>query len=78
MPKPSSFEYCSVVKLLDIRAEKSFKLTEQNKLGVIFDLFNSVNSAAVTGINDLTGSGFRVPTQTLEPRTVRLSLRYSF
>jgi len=65
-------------KLLDIRAEKTFNLSDRSKLGVILDLFNTLNASTVTGVNSQTGAKFGYPTSTVEPRTARVSMRYTF
>jgi hypothetical protein len=65
-------------KLLDVRAEKSFTVSEHNKMAVMFDVFNLGNAATVTGVNSTTGAKFGYPTSTVEPRTFRISMRYNF
>jgi hypothetical protein len=67
------------VKILDFRAEKSFTLSERwAKISATFDLFNVLNSAAIVGVNTLTGADFQRPTQTLAPRVARLAVKYTF
>ncbi len=67
------------VKIVDFRAEKTFVFNERwAKLGFGLDIFNVFNSGAVIGINNLTGTSFRTPTQTLPPRVARLLVRYTF
>ncbi len=66
------------VNILDFRAEKGFQLGENRKLSATFDLFNVLNSAAILGVNNLTGADFSRPTQTLAPRIARLALKYAF
>jgi hypothetical protein len=62
------------VKIVDFRVEKTFRVHERwGQVSTMFDLFNLLNSAAITGVNTLTGPDFQKPTRTLEPRIARLA-----
>ncbi len=77
--EPIGTFFMDTIKLVDFRAEKTFTVSERwGKVGVMVDIFNALNSAAVTGINNLTGSAFQRPTQTVEPRIARVGIRYTY
>ncbi len=76
---PKGTYFMDTIKLFDVRVEKNFTISERwGKVSAVFDLFNVLNSAAVTGINDLTGANFQAPTQTVEPRIGRIAVRFTF
>jgi hypothetical protein len=77
--EPTGTFFMDTVKLIDFRVEKTFTVSESiGRIAAMFDLFNATNAATVTGVNDLTGAGFGTPTQTVEPRIARFSVRYIF
>jgi carboxypeptidase family protein/TonB-dependent receptor-like protein len=86
--EPSSMYYREDVHMTNIRIDKRFRLSGTQHVTGIFELFNVFNSAAVTGINSVTGrttdrKGVNVPsfaraTQIINPRVVRLAVRYDF
>jgi len=86
--EPDGAYYRPTAHLVNLRAEKSFKITESQKITSIFDLFNIQNANTVVGIDDLTGTvrdakGNNVPrfgryTQIINPRIFRLGVRYMF
>ena len=76
--EPIGTFFMDTVKILDFRAEKSFTVSERwGKVSAMVDLFNMLNSAAIRGVNNLTGPDFQRPTQTLDPRIARLGI-YTF
>ncbi len=77
------------VKQLDMRVEKQFTLSGRLKLGVLFDVYNMLNSNDELNIRSTTGrltinaTGVNIPTfntpvTILPPRIVRISGRLSF
>jgi hypothetical protein len=74
--------------MTNVRVDKRFRLSTAQRVTTIFELFNVFNSAAVTGTNSVTGrttdrNGRNVPsfgraTQIINPRVVRLAIRYEF
>jgi hypothetical protein len=86
--EPDGTYYRPTAHLVNLRAEKSFRITENQKITGIFDLFNIQNANTVVGIDDLTGTvrdakGNTVPrfgryTQIINPRIFRLGVRYMF
>jgi outer membrane receptor protein involved in Fe transport len=62
---------------LDLRIEKKFNLGK-GQLGILADIFNLANNAAVTGNNPTTGDAFELPNSVTEPRKIQLGVRYIF
>jgi hypothetical protein len=66
------------VTLIDFRAEKTFRLVRGMSAGVMFDLFNILNSNAMVNTTDLTGANFNKWIEILTPRIFRLGARFTF
>ena len=67
------------VKLWNARAEKQFKITENQRLSAMFDLFNIPNRNTPLGFVTTTGLTFgRQITGVLNPRIFRLGAEYKF
>ena len=71
---------------MDLRFEKEFPIYK-GQFGVAIDLFNLFNSGAVTGVDSTFGTAgdppqlnpnFGQPDTYVDPRQVRLGLRYTF
>ncbi|MEZ5285034.1 MAG: hypothetical protein R2712_09545 [Vicinamibacterales bacterium] len=69
--------YSDQVTIVDFRLDKSFTVNRY-KFSVIADLFNALNSNAVTNFNLLNGSQFNRIIATLDPRTFQLAARFEF
>jgi hypothetical protein len=67
-----------MASLLDLRVEKSFRLLERYKVVLMADLFNALNSNAVTNFNLSNGSRFNSINATLDPRTAMIGARFAF
>ncbi len=79
MVEPIGTHFMDTIKIVDFRLEKTFQLSESfGSISAMFDLFNVLNNASVTGVNDLTGTAFGRPTRTLEPRIARMAVKYQF
>jgi hypothetical protein len=63
--------------LLDLRGEKAFRFGRYG-FTVMGDLFNLMNSNAVTNFNLLNGAQFNRINATLDPRTFMLGFRFDF
>jgi Carboxypeptidase regulatory-like domain len=63
--------------LLDLRVEKALQLGRYRVTGMV-DLFNLMNSNAVTNFNLSNGTRFNQINATLDPRTVMLGARFQF
>jgi carboxypeptidase family protein len=67
--------------ILDFRVDKAFKVGSRMKITGMFDLFNSLNSNAVTNFILTSGSatsGFNKIIATLDPRTAQIGFRLDF
>jgi outer membrane receptor protein involved in Fe transport len=68
--------------ILDFRVDKSFKMGGHYRITGMFDLFNSLNSNAVTNFILTSGSnatnGYNKIIATLDPRTAQFGLRLDF
>ena len=72
-----------VISLLNVRANKLFKLGEKMQLQATADVFNLLNSSAATSTNYLTTTNtaaptFGVITGIISPRVVRIGGTFSF
>jgi hypothetical protein len=84
--EPIGSSFYPTVKILDLRAAKSFTLGENwGKLEALLDVFNVNNSSAVLAVNNQTGFDnvrqrptFGLVQQTLNPRIARLGVRWTF
>ncbi|MBI3265326.1 MAG: hypothetical protein HYZ58_19525, partial [Acidobacteria bacterium] len=63
--------------LLDFRVDKSFKV-DRYRLTLMADLFNSLNSNAVTNFFLNNGANYNRIIATLDPRTAMLGARFEF
>jgi hypothetical protein len=66
------------VTLWDLRISKAFRLNRGQRLEAALDVFNLLNQAAATIINQNVGSTFGRPIQILPPRVARLGLTFTF
>jgi hypothetical protein len=79
-----------MAKSLDVRLEKTFRLAEKYKLGIIFDVFNVFNDDSITSWGTKIGydwdatPGYAPSTQghdlndIVMPRRARVGLRLTF
>jgi hypothetical protein len=65
------------VPLWDLRLDKRFDIGKGGSLMVLFDIFNLLNSNAITNFNLRTGS-FGEVNAALPPRTMKLGFRWTF
>ena len=65
------------IHLLAFRVDKSFTFSGVKITGM-FDLFNVLNTNAVTNFNIVNGSKFNLINATVDPRTAQIGLRVSF
>ena len=67
------------VHILDFRAEKSFALGgRRGRITALLDVFNALNSEAVTNFRNTSGTRYKELIALLDPRAIRLGLRYQF
>jgi Carboxypeptidase regulatory-like domain/TonB dependent receptor-like, beta-barrel len=65
------------VPILDLRADKAFGVGRY-KFTVMADLFNALNSNAVTNFGLLNGSAYNQIIAALDPRTFQVGVRFAF
>jgi hypothetical protein len=63
---------------VDVRFEKSFKLTKGQKVAARVNIFNALNANTVTDFVRLSGATFTRPTSIMAPRIVEFSASYTF
>jgi Carboxypeptidase regulatory-like domain/TonB dependent receptor len=63
--------------ILDFRIDKAFKINNRFRITGMFDLFNTLNSNAVTNFV-LTSGNYNQIIATLDPRTAQLGIRLDF
>jgi hypothetical protein len=67
------------VHIVDLRLEKGFVLgARPRRLAALFDVFNLFNANPVTNFRTTTGSRFGEIIALLDPRIIRLGIRYEF
>jgi hypothetical protein len=66
------------INLLDVRAERDFRLAAGQQLVARVNVFNALNGSTVTNFTTLSGPNFLRPTAILNPRIVELSASYRF
>ncbi|MDO8678857.1 MAG: carboxypeptidase regulatory-like domain-containing protein [Acidobacteriota bacterium] len=64
--------------VFDIRAERTFTITNRIRFRGYFDAFNLTNSNASETISRATGLGYLKPSAILAPRTARVGFRFIF
>ena len=75
--EPIGTFFYDTVRLLDLRFAKSF-IVAGTKLEGLLDIFNVSNSPAILSANNQTGASFGNVLTTVNPRIVRLGVRWSF
>jgi hypothetical protein len=75
--EPIGTFFYSTVRLLDLRFAKSVAISG-TKLEGLVDIFNVNNSPAILSVNTQTGASFGNVLTTVNPRIVRLGVRWSF
>jgi hypothetical protein len=64
--------------VFDVRAERTFSITNRIRLRAFFDAFNLTNSHASETIGRATGTSYLKPTAILAPATGRVGFRFIF
>jgi len=75
--EPIGTFFYPTVRLVDLRFAKSVPLG-RSRLEGLFDIFNLTNSGAILSVNTQTGASFGNVLTTVNPRIVRLGVRWSF
>jgi hypothetical protein len=74
--EPRGTRELDAVRTLDLRVQKIWKPTSRPaSFGVFVDAFNATNQGVALRVSNLSGPNLGVPTQWLDPRTIRAGLR---
>jgi hypothetical protein len=63
---------------MDLRFDKSFRFGRFGRLTGQLDVFNLLNAGTVTVFRTTTGTTFKEVLGILDPRVVRIGVRYDF
>ena len=66
------------IDLLHLRVEKSFHLTQAQRVSLRLNVFNAGNINTVQTLVQLSGPNFERPTSIIQPRVAELAVQYSF
>jgi hypothetical protein len=66
------------VAIVDIRVDKSFRLKDRYTITLMGDVFNLLNSNAVTNFQLVNGANYNRIIATLDPRTAQIAARFAF
>jgi hypothetical protein len=66
------------IHLMALRVDKAFKMPGGVKITGMLDLFNVLDTNAVTNFNLLNGANFNKINATVDPRTAQLGFRVEF
>lgn len=70
-------QYSDTVPLLDLRVDKALRVGRYRLAGML-DIFNALNSNAISNFVIANGSNYNRIIATLDPRTVQVALRFEF
>ena len=70
--------YSETVPIVDVRLEKAFTFGGRYKVVGLFDVYNLMNSNAETNFFMTTGSRFRDIIAALNPRALKIGIRFQF
>jgi hypothetical protein len=66
------------IVILDLRAEKRFRVVKSTTISTFIDLYNIGNSDAASNITWLTGANFLLPATIIGPRIMRFGVKYDW
>jgi hypothetical protein len=66
------------IVILDLRAEKRFRVVKSTTISTFIDLYNIGNSDAASNITWLSGSNFLLPSTIIGPRIMRFGVKYDW
>jgi hypothetical protein len=67
-----------MISVLDFRVEKQLRFAQKARLGLFFDLFNSLNSNTAININWRSGASFEKATTVLPPRIAKFGVKFDW
>ena len=66
------------IVILDLRAEKRFKIGKGTTMSGFIDLYNIGNSDAASNITWVSGTSFLLPSTIIGPRIARFGVKYDW
>jgi hypothetical protein len=75
--KPGTY-YLPDINLFNLRVQKEFVIKSTQRLHLMMNIFNFFDAKTVTGVDQLTGQGFGLPTANISGGVLRISVRYTF
>jgi hypothetical protein len=63
---------------VDVRFEKSFKLTDSQRIAARMNIFNAFNANTVTNVVRLSGANFLLPRAIMDARIIEFGATYQF
>ncbi len=66
------------INLLHVRVEKSFHVTQAQRVSLRLNVFNATNINTVQNLIQLSGPNFERPTSIIQPRLAEFAVQYSF
>ncbi len=66
------------VNIVDLRVEKFFQVNDRMRLTAMLDFYNLFNSNPETNFTLRTGSSFRNIIAALDPRAMKIGVRFQF
>lgn len=77
--EPVGSNRSETVPILDFRVDKAFNLGERKgRLTAMLDIFNATNANPITNFRIISGPRFKEVIAILDPRIVRVGIRYEF
>jgi hypothetical protein len=76
--EPRGSSRTDTANIFDLRFEQNIRVASAARIGLILDVFNLLNSAAVGDYGTLTGIDYAQPRAIQNPRLVRLGVRFIF
>lgn len=73
-----NFGQLEPVRIWDNRVTKRFSLPRNQRIEASLDIFNTLNTNAVTEVNIRNGRDFLAPEEIIAPRILRVALKYQF
>jgi len=77
--EPMGENHLPLLTMVDFRVEKTINVSDFGRLGIIMDVFNLLNTNTTLGKNrDAWTSSFAQVTEIVNPRVIRLGVRFQF
>ncbi len=71
-------ERLPTVTLIDLRVSRAFKFAQNRRISPQIDFFNIGNASTVVGLTTAVGGSYKLPTQIVAPRIIRVGFSVDF